>query len=773
MLIERNNLTPAAMLVIKNNLNPLVHVRRLSANKQFLTPSASLAMIQERNYFISTNGSHDYPEVLASMIDPSDVLKQTPREEFELAVKSLGGLLFYLKECLIDEEIVSLKLMEQYIPPSTDDANKSKEVSTLPSTVVLDACTLKNLDIFDSDIGVKGSLFALINYTRTKFGMRLLRFWISSPLTSISGIQSRQEAIEDLEYLLTTQPKIFSVLSKLPDMERLVNRIHTQGLKRRNDHPDSRAQMFDDYDKKKMAVLIKVMDGLFDIVQFYHSITPFIRDFKSLFLKNLLTLPTQGGSFPDIETLLTSFASAFDVQQARDTGEVFPRDDGSDPEYSTVCQAIRDIECEFKQVLKKECAFFKTTVKFVHPFRKRYLLEIPTAAFDSVKDKGLLLRYKFEGCVRKNKKFSTKELEDLVTRLKEQEDAKEQLLSDHKRRLFEKFSKNLQDWIKAIHQISILDCLLSMTQSKINLQAVTTVTKPIFISNDDALPFVEIREGKHPVLAKQSNFNFVANDVNISADQLILLTGPNMGGKSTLMRETGLIVIMAQMGCFVPASLVKLTPVDRIFTRLGSSDRILEGESTFFLEMSETASILRHASRHSLLLLDELGRGTSTFDGTAIAYSVVKGLVKNVKARTFFSTHYHTLIDDFENDSNVRMAHMDSVVQGKELVFMYRLVDGSCPKSHGLYAARMAGMPEVIIKEAEVVAEDLRMKMQRNKFIHKVLSSPNPSIEEARQVLKLLRLSWWSWIEIKLLETSVYSRVLWNYQHKLPEIPFH
>jgi DNA mismatch repair protein MSH6 len=741
VLIEKKNFTREAELVIKNSLSSFVHVRRLTPEKQFLSASAALAMIQERNYFTSNDGKAEYPEELMKMLDTSDVMMRTPLSEFQLGIRAFGGLLFYLKECLIDEEIVSLKLIEAYVPPSTSSqkGNDQQDKLVLPSTVVLDDCTLKNLDIFTSDIGSKGSLFALLNHTRTKFGARMLRFWITSPLTSVADIKDRLEAVEDLEFLLNNQPNLFSTFSKLPDMERLVNRIHTQGLKRKNDHPDSRAQMFEDYDKKKMSILIRVMDGLVRILSFLKAVRPYVDEFNSNFLKNLLTSSKEGGSFPDIDIALTTFAQAFDVQEARESGKVFPRDDGTDPEYSSVCQEIRDVEDQFQQVLKRESTFFRTPLKFVHSGKKRYLLEIPSNVFESVKDKKQLSRYKFEGVARKVfKKFSTKELGDLVNQLKEKEEAKEVLLSDHKRRLFAMFSKDLHLWIKAIHQISVIDCLLSLAQCKMSLQAVTDVTKPEFVSDCDP-PIIEIKGGKHPVLACKENFNFVPNDVTLKGDELVILTGPNMGGKSTLMRETGLIVLMAQLGSFVPASSVRLTPVDRIFTRLGSSDRIMQGESTFFLEMSETASILRHSTRNSLILLDELGRGTSTFDGTAIAYAVIKGLAQNVKARTFFSTHYHSLVEDVEKEPNIKTAHMESILERKELVFLYRLVDGSCPKSHGFHAARMAGMPEDIVKEAEAVAENLEFTMQRNKCFSRISSSAQPSIQEARKLLRLLR----------------------------------
>jgi len=218
-------------------------------------------------------------------------------------------------------------------------------------------------------------------------------------------------------------------------------------------------------------------------------------------------------------------------------------------------------------------------------------------------------------------------------------------------------------------------------------------------------------------MLQKATDTFIPNDI-ILADKssneiwqtkpLVLVTGPNMGGKSTLMRETAVLAILAHVGSYVPAISCTMSVCDRIFTRLGASDRIMAGESTFFVELSEASSILRHATRHSLVLIDELGRGTSTFDGTAIACSVVNDLANRIQCRTLFSTHYHTLVDDFEKHENVGLGHMSCMIENDEetstketLVFLYKFVEGSCPKSHGFNAARLANIPESIIELAE------------------------------------------------------------------------
>lgn len=197
------------------------------------------------------------------------------------------------------------------------------------------------------------------------------------------------------------------------------------------------------------------------------------------------------------------------------------------------------------------------------------------------------------------------------------------------------------------------------------------------------------------------------NDYN---SRLLLLTGPNMGGKSTLLRQTCLLVILAQLGCKVPAEEMLLTPVDRIFTRIGASDRIMQGQSTFYVELAETAMILHAATEDSLCILDELGRGTATFDGTAVAHSVVHHLVSSKRCRALFATHYHLLIQDWEVDPRVKLGHMDCIVQQtkegqqfvkEEVTFLYKLCDGASPKSYGIHVAQLAGVPQAVLELAQ------------------------------------------------------------------------
>jgi len=214
---------------------------------------------------------------------------------------------------------------------------------------------------------------------------------------------------------------------------------------------------------------------------------------------------------------------------------------------------------------------------------------------------------------------------------------------------------------------------------------------------------------RHPCVANAKNFipnDTVLNDPELKATTL-LVTGPNMGGKSTLLRQTCLAVVLAQMGCFVPADKCVLTVTDRIFTRIGASDRILEGKSTFFVEMEETRNVIQFATSRSIAIMDELGRGTSTFDGYSIAHAVLKHLINTVKCRALFATHYHMLLDEFRGVKGIESFHMACKAdESKENVtFLYKFIRGECPESFGINVARMAGLPDSVLKCARKKAE--------------------------------------------------------------------
>jgi DNA mismatch repair protein MSH6 len=352
--------------------------------------------------------------------------------------------------------------------------------------------------------------------------------------------------------------------------------------------------------------------------------------------------------------------------------------------------------------------------------KNRYQLEVPDSSVKNVPNE-----YEVTSQKKGWHRYRTPEIDRLLAVLTDAEDRRDAAQKDTMRRIFFQFDKHHHHWQSAVQCLSVLDVLISLAHYSRHGDG-RSMCRPEFLSPDsNTKPFIEIRDGRHPCLSRTySGGDFIPNDTVIGLSdettgatemaRVVLVTGPNMGGKSTLMRQVGAIVILAQLGCYVPAEMCRLTPVDRIFTRLGATDRIMAGESTFFVELSETAVVLQHATEHSLVLLDELGRGTATHDGNAIACAVVRELCDTTRCRTLFSTHYHSLVEEFANNPHVTLGHMACMVENENdedptqetITFLYKFVNGSCPKSYGFNAARLANIPDKVIRIAHAKAKE-------------------------------------------------------------------
>jgi len=247
--------------------------------------------------------------------------------------------------------------------------------------------------------------------------------------------------------------------------------------------------------------------------------------------------------------------------------------------------------------------------------------------------------------------------------------------------------------------------------------------RPIILdpNKDGCNPILEVYQSRHPCVFQAKGF-FIPNDIKLE-EGVMLLTGPNMGGKSTILRQSCILTILAQIGCYVPAMACKLSLVDRIFTRLGASDRLCTGKSTFYIEMEETLNILRYATRNSLVIIDELGRGTSTFDGISIAYSVLRYLAFTIQCRSLFATHYRSLLDNFRNEKNISLYHMASEIdpQNGKITFLYKLVPGESSSSFGLNVANLAGISKDILNIARIKRDEMdhKIKSQKLQFLDK------------------------------------------------------
>ncbi|NXN93064.1 MSH6 protein, partial [Rhinopomastus cyanomelas] len=732
VLYEKGNLSADTQKILKGSLISCIQEGLISGS-QFWSASKTLKVLLEEGYFEENQNAENgcsLPSVIRSLTSESDSLGLTPGENSELALSALGGCVFYLKKCLIDQELLSLANFEEYVPLDADAAKTVGSSSFFARTgqrMVLDGVTLMNLEVLQNGTNgtTEGTLLERIDSCCTPFGKRLLKQWLCAPLCNPKSINDRLDAVEDLLAVPHKMSEVAEHLKKLPDLERLLSKIHSIGspLKSQN-HPDSRAVFYEEvkYSKKKIADFLSALEGFKVMNEIVDAMDEVTGDFKSKVLKQLVTCKARNpdGRFPDLSAELKRWDTAFDHNQARKTGVITPKA-GFDPEYDKALQDIKAVEEDLHKYLDKQRKLlgFKSVV-YWGTGKNRYQMEIP----ESAASRNLPEDYELKSSKKGYKRYWTKEIEKMLAAMVSAEERRDAALKDTMRRLFYNFDKNSKAWQTAVECIAVLDVLMSL--ANYSQDGDGPLCRPVILPVDSASPFLELKNSRHPCITKTFfGDNFIPNDILICSNDetcssqasCVLVTGPNMGGKSTLMRQAGLLAIMAQLGCYVPAVECRLTPIDRVFTRLGASDRILSGESTFFVELSETSSILQHATEHSLVLVDELGRGTATFDGTAIASAVVKELAEKIKCRTLFSTHYHSLVEDYSHNAAVRLGHMACMVENESedssqetITFLYKFIEGACPKSYGFNAARLANIPEEVIQKGHKKAKEFEKK---------------------------------------------------------------
>jgi len=519
--------------------------------------------------------------------------------------------------------------------------------------------------------------------------------------------------------------KIKFQLKKLPDFERLCGKIYSSSIKKAEG-----IILFEDVSIQRLQEFRKLLESF----ETARNLIVGMKDinWNSELLKNVFTLEdykkvlnNESSSIPDILPVLQELSN-FIVWEGLNKDVPTPRV-GVDREYDKVRDEINWIGQEFEKYLQEIKARFKGhpahyAISYVH-IKERYEIEIPAELVSgSKKPEDFEISSKKKGYER----FVTEKIRHLRSKL---EDAEEKLQAMLKLfvcfvfRYFYTFNKVWDCFIKGLAQ---LDCLCSLSTVSFNCDS--DMCRPEVYPLGERT-FLEVRSMRHPCISAVKP-NFVPNDILIGDTEnsgenknVILLTGPNMGGKSTILRQACIASILAQIGCYVPAKVCKLSIVDRIFTRIGAFDRLIEGKSTFSIEMEETLNILRYGTKNSLAILDELGRGTTTFDGISIAYSVLKFIIEKLQLRTLFATHYHLLLDEFRNSPNIKFNYMDyrvDTVNGR-ILFLYKLVEGECAKSFGLNISKIAGIDQEVVEKARLKAEEFdkefHLKQNENKII--------------------------------------------------------
>lgn len=625
---------------------------RQQSVRQLWTAEKTLKYVYQRQLL------ENYPvEFKAKLFDIEDQMETSPMPEMEMAVSALGGIIEYFEKALIADDILSLKQFEIYTHPEagTDLSHQ------LPNSMILDSLTCKNLDIFSKE---KNCLWKLIDSTATAFGKRLLRQWLCQPLCNpLSKLVERQDAVRELAESdrLQQKMKIFATdLRKFPDLQRCLLQIHSQSsLKRATNHPDSRAILFEEqiYRKRRIGNFLAILQGLERSCEIIEDIATSTDYFKSMLLHSLVTFVKEGGKFPDVREKVQHIRETFNFKRAKEASDIIPNAN-VDKEYDDSVEEIENAKRDLDTFLRKQAANLGCRAKYYDSGKTRYQLEIPDSAVQVFQDNNPDSQLK--SSKKGFKRFYTPQLLEMIANLENAEATNNRLRNDFFRRILERFNDDYKTWSALINCLAQLDALWSLAKTKevFQLAGAQSCCLPVMVPPaEGACPVFEAQNLRNATLFRKRELT--PNDLELT-DQTLVLTGPNMSGKTTLERSAGLAIVLAQVGAFVPATELRLTPVDRIFTRIGAYDNVIESQSTFMVEMSEAALMVRHATPHSFILVDELGRGTSAADSNAIAHSFLKHISENIKCRAMFSTHFHTILEDLD-DANIKRGYMVSL----------------------------------------------------------------------------------------------------------------
>lgn len=529
----------------------------------------------------------------------------------------------------------------------------------------LDKATIRNLEITETlyDKRTAGSLLGILNKTGTAMGARMLKHWLREPLNDTERINSRLDAVQEIADHPVMMGDIRESLKHVYDFERLTGRIASGNA-----------------NGKDMIALKNSIGAL-------PQIKAALADAESALLNELKdSMADLGGIHDKIEQAIVE-----DPPAVIKEGGLIRR--GYSEQLDQMKDSIKDAKAWIAGLEGREKERTGIThLKVGYNKVFGYYIEVSRSNLDQVP----------EDYIRKQTLVGAERF--IIPELKEQEGVvlnAEGRINDLEYTLFTDLRHEIEQWIREIQRTSQAIAQLDVLCNFANVSLRYGYIRPE-VDDSDVL---DIQGGRHPVIEQTTEKGlFVSNDteMNESDSSMMIITGPNMSGKSTYMRQTALIVLMAQIGCFVPAESAHIGVVDRIFTRIGASDNLAQGQSTFFVEMSELAYILRHATARSLIILDEIGRGTSTYDGLSIAWAVVEYLCCDERRiRTMFATHYHELTVLEDQIQGVKNYNIDVLEEEGKIVFLHKIVRGSASRSYGIHVARLAGVPEALLQDAE------------------------------------------------------------------------
>jgi DNA mismatch repair protein MutS len=581
-------------------------------------------------------------------------------EALTVGVGAAGALIFYVRETQ-KQKIEHFTRLEAY---------------TLDHYLMVDEISCRNLEL-EKNIRSgtrRGTLIGIMDHTRTSMGARLLKSWLRYPLIDIEDIRARHQAVEEAQNTIQVRRDIREYLKSVYDIERVGSKI-VMG------HANARDLIAL---KRSLLMLPQIQQMLLEL---HSELFQWNQNLNSLYeLAEILEKAIREDAPPTIN----------------EGGIIKP---GYHEELDELVKISRDGKGWLANLeVQERQASGINTLKVRYNKVFGYYIEVPKSRSSDVP-----ANYVRKQTLVNAERYITDELKSFETRVLNAEDQRAALELDIFNQIRQEVVKNYKDIQEVAQFLARLDCLLNLAE----IADQNNYCRPDMTGDGH----IQIEEGRHPVVEKMiTGERFVPNTVRMDNDenQILIITGPNMAGKSTVLRQMALLVIMAQMGSFIPAKKASISMVDRIFTRVGALDNLSHGQSTFMVEMQETANILNNASEHSLVIMDEIGRGTSTYDGLSIAWAVAEYLhdLRKTGVKTLFATHYHELTDLAQQKQRVKNYNIAVKEWNDEIIFLRKLVEGGTNRSYGIQVARLAGIPDRVIGRAKKILYSIENEEQ-------------------------------------------------------------
>lgn len=575
------------------------------------------------------------------------------RPDNKIAHKAIATLLEYLHET-VKTDLTHLNKLT-YL-----DSSKS---------LFIDTYTLRNLEITRNlrDGGKKDTLYDVLDFTKTAMGSRLLRKWLEYPLLSPKKINDRLDAVANLVSNFSLRNNLREQLKEIYDFERLLTRMEVGTANAR----DMNAL------KSSLYVLPAIKKSL-----------------SKATAKLLANIHQKISTYDDLVVLIDKAIVEDPSFSIREGGFIKDGYNQELDEYRNIAKNSKRLLQQMEEDEKNKTGIKSLKIGYNKVFG--YYIEVRHSSTEMVPE-----NYIRKQTLANAERYITPELKEFETKILGAQEKIVQLEYN----LFTELRDILKTKISSIqntaHEIAILDVLVSLAQAGDEYNYI----RPKLL--DDGT--IHIKDGRHPLVERILNRDlFVPNDTHLdnAQNEIMIITGPNMAGKSTYMRQSALLTLMTQVGSFIPAREASISPVDKIFTRIGASDDLVSGQSTFMVEMNEVSHILKYATNKSLVILDEIGRGTSTYDGMSIARAVIEHIRDHIGVKTLFATHYHELTD-LEDDVHVKNYCIAVKEKGSDVTFLRRIIRGSADKSYGIHVAKLAGLPQEVVKRAETILIDL------------------------------------------------------------------